>query len=86
MAASGLFGGSEVDEEEEDDIPMEDGPLRKRSRFLDDAAEEEEEEEAPDWMRYKPDACTECGEPKNPSEQICHSCRLYGHKCTGLFY
>ena len=27
---------------------------------------------------------TVCGEPTNPAEQLCHYCRVFGHRMTGL--
>lgn len=58
--------------------------------FLDDEEEEEEEDDP-----YKPDRClnvsidefgneVECGNLKNPAEQFCHDCRLFGHRITGF--
>lgn len=26
-----------------------------------------------------------CGAPCNPNEQLCHACRDFGHRMTGLF-
>ena len=70
---AGVFGGSEVDDEPEDDVLLVE-TTPKRSRFVSGEAEE-----SPRW-----DACLECGEPKNPAEQWCHSCRVAGHRMTGL--
>lgn len=25
-----------------------------------------------------------CGNPCNPNEQLCHDCRVFGHRMTGL--
>lgn len=65
-----------------------------------DPSEPDEDAESPlgsqgNVYRYVPDRCTmisfdedgnevQCGNLKNPAEQICHDCRVFGHRLTGL--
>ena len=58
----------------------------------DDENVENEMEASGAWgLRYEPDQCTaedldgvRCTNLKNPSEQQCHDCRVFGHRLTGL--
>lgn len=60
------------------------------------SSDEEEEDAEATLQGYTPGKCTNiifvdehgletvCGEPTNPAEQLCHYCRVFGHRMTGL--
>jgi hypothetical protein len=85
---------SELAELAFDGYPSEDGEIREEGEILsgDEAAEREFFENEVEDQLYPTSACTNvvsvtddgvdvlCGEPCNPSEQICHYCRVNFHR------
>lgn len=70
-------------------------PTADDEEFIDDEAGPSQDWES-ELQGYVPGKCNNviftdvdgteaiCGNPCNPSEQLCHDCRLYGHRVTGL--
>ena len=64
----------------------------------DDAFLDDDEQQTDDWAHtYTAGQCNNiiftdpetgldvvCGAPCNPNEQLCHDCRVFGHRMTGL--
>jgi hypothetical protein len=64
--------------------------------FIDDSEAGPSQDWEAELQGYTPGKCnnvifvdengveTMCGNPTNPAEQLCHDCRCFGHRLTGL--